>query len=261
VVFDFSAILLLATAVGAAIVLTDAFMRGQRAVADSAADRSVRRQSIVVSYARSFLPVIVVVLLLRSFVFEPFRIPSGSMMPGLVDGDFIFVDKHSYGLRLPLFNTKVVPIGEPTRGDVIVFRSPADPSVNLIKRLIGLPGDHVVVRNNRVFINGELVPLKADGLYPGGYRFGDAELGIERFEAGEHVVMFATARTAADFDGMVPAGHYFFMGDNRNDSEDSRFPKVGFVPQANLVGRAVRIWMNWRIPGWPQWSRIGRQIQ
>ncbi len=109
------------------------------------------------------------------------------MMPGLVDGDFIFVDKFSYGLRLPVINTKILPIGEPQRGDVIVFRLPSDPSVNFIKRLVGLPGDHVVVRDNRITINGVPVPLQPDGVYSGGYGFTGAELALERFGATQHM--------------------------------------------------------------------------
>src|SRR5277367_5263448 len=117
----------------------------------------------LVYYSRSFLPVILIVLLLRSFVFEPFRIPSASMMPGLVDGDFILVSKFSYGLRLPLLNAQILRTGEPQRGDVIVFRLPSDPSVHFIKRLIGLPGDHIVVRDNRITVNGTPIPIQPDG--------------------------------------------------------------------------------------------------
>jgi signal peptidase I len=215
----------------------------------------------MVSYARSFFPVLCIVLLIRSFAFEPFRIPSASMMPGLVDGDFILVNKFTYGLRLPVINTKVFPIGEPGRGDVVVFRSPADTSVDLIKRLVGLPGDHVVVRDNQLFINGAPVGLTPDGTYGGGFGFSGSPLVKERFGTADHVIMLAPGRLAADFDGVVPEGHYFFMGDNRNDSEDSRFADVGFVPEDHLVGHAIRIWMNWRIPGLPQWGRVGLRIQ
>jgi signal peptidase I len=214
-----------------------------------------------VYYARSFLPVILVVLVVRAFVFEPFRIPSASMMPGLVDGDFIFVNKFSYGLRLPLLNTKIAAIGEPQRGDVIVFRLPSDPSVHFVKRLIGLPGDHIVVRDNQVILNGEPVPKERDGVYLGGYGFSGSALALELLGGERHVIMFAPNRDSIDYDAVVPAGQYFFMGDNRNDSADSRFPLVGFVPEENLVGHAVRIWMNWQIPGWPQWHRIGMKIR
>ena len=218
-------------------------------------------EPLLVYYARSFFPVILIVLLVRAFVFEPFRIPSASMMPGLVAGDFIFVDKFSYGLRLPVTNTKIVPIGEPQRGDVIVFRLPSDPSVHFIKRLVGLPGDRITVRDNRISINGQQIPIRPDGAYSGGYGFDGAALALEQFGATQHRVMFALNRSAADFDAVVPQGQYFFMGDNRNDSEDSRFPLVGFVPERNLVGKAVRIWMNWRLPGWPDWRRIGMKIR
>jgi signal peptidase I len=144
---------------------------------------------------------------------------------------------------------------------VVVFRLPSSPSIHYIKRLVGLPGDHVLVRDNRVFINGLPIPLEAAGTYSGEYGFTGAALGSERFGDTEHVVMFAADRAATDFEATVPPDMYFFMGDNRNDSEDSRFSMVGFVPAHNLVGRAVRIWMNWRLPGWPDWHRIGMKIR
>lgn len=119
----------------------------------------------------------------------------------------------------------------------------------------------MVVHDNRVFINGMVIPLDAAGTYLGAYGFTGAALGTERFGGTEHKVMFATDRTATDFEATVPKGMYFFMGDNRNDSQDSRFSTVGFVPEHNLVGRAIRIWMNWRLPGWPDWHRIGMKIR
>ena len=257
--FDFSAVFVIAAVVTGTIVLVDRI----RPAADRGGAHSDPAAGVrpLVSYARSLFPIILIVLLLRSFLFEPFRIPSASMMPGLVGGDFILVDKFSYGLRLPWLNTKIVSIGKPRRGDVIVFRSTSGPSIHLIKRLVGLPGDHVIVHDNRVFINGTLIPLISDGIYSGGYGFSGSDLALEKFVESEHVVMFASHRWAADFDGIVPAGHYFFMGDNRNDSEDSRFAPVGFVPEENLVGHARLIWMNWRIPGWPEWRRIGTRIR
>lgn len=255
---DLSVLLVAVLAVAGAILLVDAVsLRPKR---KAAAQGTPVEDPVVVSYARSLFPVLLVVLLFRTFVFEPFRIPSASMMPGLVDGDFILVNKFTYGLRLPLLNTKVLSIGEPRRGDVVVFRAPSEP-INLIKRLVGLPGDHVIVRDNRVEINGSLVPLTPDGSYADGYGFNGSELEKERFGDTEHVIMLAPERFPADFDGVVPAGHYFFMGDNRNDSEDSRFAKVGFVSADRLVGRASRIWMNWQIPGWPKLRRVGMPIR
>jgi signal peptidase I len=215
---------------------------------------------VVVGYARTLFPLLLIVLVVRSFIVEPFRIPSASMMPGLVDGDYILVDKFSYGLKLPLSNTEILRIGAPRRGDVVVFGLPSDPSTHYIKRRVGLPGDHVVVHDNRLYINGQPVPLTNAGQFRGGFGFAGSPLGVERFGAERHVVMFAEDRPAKDFDAIVPAGQFFFMGDNRNDSQDSRFAAVGFVPFKNLTGRATRIWMNWRFPGWPDWRRIGAKI-
>jgi signal peptidase I len=220
-----------------------------------------RAEPVIVEYARSFFPIILVVLVVRSFIFEPFRIPSDSMMPTLLDGDFIFVSKYSYGLKLPVLNTKVVPIGNPARGDVVVFRLPSDPSINYIKRLVGLPGDRISVRNDQLFINGERIPVEFNGTYEKEDYYG-AQLGLERLGEATHTVMYIPGREAADFDGVVPAGHYYFMGDNRDNSRDSRFPEVGFVPEGNLVGKAVRIWLNVKLPSGPVlWSRIGDAIK
>ena len=255
---DISALLVLALGVTALILVADAVYFGPRradrpgGIAHS--DRTIR------AYARSFFPIILIVLVVRSFLFEPFRIPSPSMMPTLVDGDFIFVNKFVYGLRLPVINTKVISTGEPRRGDVIVFRLPADPSIHYIKRLIGLPGDHIVVHDNRLTINGSAVPLEPDGTYSGGYGFSGSQLEVEQL-GDDHLIMFATDRLSTDYDAVVPAAHYFFMGDNRNDSQDSRFPQVGFVPAENLVGRAGHIWLNWQFTSWPRWNRIGQAIR
>lgn len=256
---DITGILLIVLAVASAILLLDKLiLRPRRARRHPS---SADQKPIVIDYVQSLLPVLVIVVLFRSFLFESFRIPSASMMPGLVDGDFILVSKFTYGLRLPLLHTKLLSIWEPQRGDVIVFRSTSGPHIDLIKRLVGLPGDHVVVRSNRVTINGTEIPVTAEGTYGGGYGFTGAPLEREAFGSSEHVIMLASERPSADFEGVVPAGHYFFMGDNRNDSEDSRFDRVGFVPDDHLVGHALRIWMNWRVPGWPQLGRIGQVIR
>jgi signal peptidase I len=257
VTLDLSAVLVFALGVTGLILAAEVYL-GPRRLARRG--NAVTGDYKLLAYARSFFPVILIVVLVRSFVFEPFRIPSASMMPNLVDGDFIFVNKFVYGLRLPLTNTKVLSTGEPHRGDVVVFRLPSDPSIYYIKRLIGLPGDHVVVRDNRLTINGSAIPLESHGIYSDGYGFNGSELGVERL-GDDHLVMFATHRFSTDYDATVPAAHYFFMGDNRNDSQDSRFPPVGFVPAENLVGRATRIWLNWHLPGWPHWNRIGQAIR
>jgi signal peptidase I len=265
-IFDFSFILVAATALTGVIWAIDvALFKRQRLAA--AASRGVPpeevREPIVVEYARSFFPVILIVLLIRSFLFEPFRIPSDSMMPTLLDGDFIFVNKYAYGLRLPVVNSKIVGIGEPQRGDVIVFRLPSEPSTNYIKRLVGLPGDHIAVRDDVLYVNGQKVDVQLNGLYQGvgqsAARNPNARLGTERLGEVTHQVLYQN-RQPPDYDQVVPEGHYFFMGDNRDNSQDSRFDKVGFVPERNLVGKAVRIWLNWDLPDAPIWSRIGDPI-
>jgi len=244
---DYEAILLAIVAVCGAILLVERLL--------------LKRPTSVGSFARSAFPVLLIVLAFRSFLFEPFRIPSASMMPGLEEGDFILVNKFNYGLRLPVINTRIVATGAPRRGDVVVFRSTSGPPINLIKRLVGLPGDHITVRDNHISINGKPVALAPDGQYTGGFGFTGAPLEKETFGTADHLIMLAPNRYAADFDGTVPAGHYFFMGDNRNDSEDSRFARVGFVPEDHLIGHAIRIWMNWKIPGWPQLGRVGAAIR
>ena len=211
------------------------------------------RQTLV-EYSRSFFPVLLIVLVIRSFVFEPFRIPSGSMMPTLLQGDFIFVKKFSYGLRLPVTETKIIETGEPDRGDVVVFRLPQDPSVNYIKRVIGLPGDTLVYEDHRLTINGELVELEqspdatpAQPVY------------IEHLDGRTHKILITNAYSVRDDVYQVPEGHYFVMGDNRDNSKDSRF--IEAIPESHLVGEAVRVWMHMDGLSWPRWDRIGTKIQ
>jgi signal peptidase I len=260
---DFSFWLLLLTVISGVIwgidVLFFKAARTHRKVAASASAGTPRHDPIIVDYARSFFPVLAIVFVVRAFLFEPFRIPSDSMMPGLLAGDFIFVSKFSYGLRLPVINSKVIATSDPKRGDVVVFRLPANPSVNYIKRLMGLPGDHVVVQNDRVTINGQTMPLQMDGTYnEHGYQ--DAQLATEDLGTVKHTVMFLPGYLPRDFDGVVPAGHYLFMGDNRDNSQDGRFPQVGFVPDENLVGHAELIWFHWKFSEMPIFSRIGTRI-
>lgn len=263
---DFSLILVVATAVTGAIWGIDALLFKPRRVAVAGGMTPVREPTLV-EYARSFFPVILIVLLVRSFLFEPFRIPSDSMMPTLLDGDFIFVNKYAYGLRVPVLNEKIIETGEPKRGDVIVFRLPSDPSTNYIKRLVGLPGDHIAVFQDKLVVNGQLVPVKPAGIYKG-LRHDGARIGEENLFGVRHRVLFMPERwpyfygDGQPFEVVVPEGRYFFMGDNRDNSRDSRYPEVGLVPERNLVGKAVRIWLNWRLPeAAPIWSRIGDRIQ
>ena len=257
-VFDFSFVLVLATLVTGLVWAVDAWYFKPRRLA-AAQGGMPAAEPVLVEYSRSFFPIILIVLVIRSFLFEPFRIPSDSMMPTLLDGDFIFVNKFTYGLRLPVVNAEVVKLGEPQRGDVVVFRLPSDPSTNYIKRLVGLPGDHITVREKRVWVNGDLQPVQLDGVYEGFGHTG-AQVGIEQLGAAQHRVLYIPNRPSYDFDDVVPPGHYFFMGDNRDNSRDSRFPEVGFVPADNIVGRAVVIWLNWNLPHAPIWGRIGNSI-
>jgi signal peptidase I len=213
------------------------------------------RESIVVEYARSFFPVILIVLLFRSFIAEPFKIPSGSMMPTLLVGDFILVNKFAYGLRLPVLGTKIVPIGEPKRGDVFVFRYPNpdhDPKkegIDYIKRVIGLPGDEITYRNKTLYINGQEVPQTLLGPFIGtgdeGRKMAGTDVADEALPEVTHKILKFSSLSRGGMEGTwrVPAGHYFAMGDNRDNSEDSRY--WGFVPEENVVGRAFVIWMNW----------------
>ena len=226
-------------------------------------DRSVKDdEPLLVDYAKSFFPILLAVLIIRSFLFEPFRIPSGSMMPTLLVGDFILVNKFDYGLRLPVINTKVLPLGEPERGDVAVFRYPEQPEVDYIKRIVGLPGDMVRVDDQQLSINGEVVPLETTGRYDGDANLKHAGLttAIETLpDGGPHRILMDKDRRLGAAEWTVPEGQYFVMGDNRNHSNDSRF--WGFVPESNLVGKAVMIWLhwNWQDGGFDA-ARIGRSI-
>lgn len=248
--FDLALVLVVLTVITGAVWLADLFLRRRREGGP---------EPKLVDYSRSFFPVLLIVLLIRSFLFEPYRIPSSSMVPTLLVGDFIFVTKYAYGLRLPVLHTKILDTGGPERGDVAVFRLPSDPSVNYIKRVVGLPGDELVYRDHQLFINGERVPLEDNGVYVRGGERG--RLYLEALGEREHKVLLKRRPVATVFRYTVPEGCYFVMGDNRDNSRDSRFPEVGCVPEENLVGRASRIWLNWRWGHAPIWGRIGDGIE
>lgn len=230
--------------------------------ADPARLAAVRKQPVLVEYARSFFPIILVVLVLRSFLVEPFRIPSGSMMPTLLAGDFILVNKFSYGLRLPVTDTKIIGVGSPQRGDIMVFRFPQDPSVDYIKRVIGLPGDRIRYQDKTLYINGEKIEQQYRGEYTGvgaGLGMSGASLRTEKLGDEEHEILVQSRHRIAEGEWVVPEGHYFAMGDNRDNSNDSRF--WGPVPERNLVGRAFMIWMSWdSASSSVNWSRIGTKL-
>jgi signal peptidase I len=239
--YDFSFFLVVATIVTG--VVWGAYLVYLKATGQTFSEE---KEPLVVEYARSFFPVVLVVLLLRSFLVEPFRIPSGSMMPTLLIGDFILVNKYTYGIRLPVVNTKVVEISEPERGDIVVFRFPKNPKIDYIKRVVGLPGDKIAYYNKKVYVNGQLARQTSLGPYQGvgqGRSMTGAELKLEDLAGIEHEILIMPGVPTVEGVFQVPAGHYFVMGDNRDNSNDSRY--WGFVPEQNLVGRAFFIWMNW----------------
>jgi signal peptidase I len=305
---DFSLVLLLLSLGTGLVWLVDhLFVRRRRDAAAAAARPQpvVLREPGTVDYARSFFPVAFIVLVVRAFVFEPFRIPSDSMMPTLLDGDFIVVNKYAYGLRWPVLNEKFMEIGQPERGDVVVFRWPENPNINYIKRLVGLPGDRVEIRDDHLVINGETIALQPIDRYTDGCY---VNMGLARETLGEHTHQVLTCRSPIgltpaygygppdagtapvcdrkrfrqqysggrfcresppdagrdsgdeSFD-VVPPGHFLMIGDNRDNSQDSR--EWGLVPEKNLVGKATRIWFNFDLQRDKviNWGRIGDGIQ
>ncbi len=291
---DFSLVLVMVVMASGGVWLLDHLLfapQRLRAATRAGRDAAGIALPVTVDYARSFFPVAVIVLVVRSLIFEPFRIPSDSMMPTLLDGDFIVVNKFAYGLRLPVIEQKFVSIGEPERGDVVVFHYPPDPAVNFIKRVVGLPGDRVRIESDQLIINGQPVPLQPGGRYDDGcyhnMRLSTEVLGLHTHqtlscltpdELGappgptcprrlDHNYQCTEPDPMTEHDHsdstemLVPAGSYLMIGDNRDNSLDGRY--WGFVPEDHLVGKATRIWFNWDLQrsGGPIWSRMGRRIE
>jgi signal peptidase I len=258
VIFDFSTIMVLLVAVSGAIWGIDAWaFRARRQARAGGADVP---DPMLVDYARSFFPIFLIVLILRAFLVEPFRIPSGSMIPTLLVGDFILVNKFGYGIRLPVINKRIIEIGDPARGDVVVFRYPEDPSTPFIKRVVGLPGDRIAYKQKRLWVNGEQVPYDDAGTYVGvksAVMHTGAEKLVEHLDGKAHDLIVTPRAYSFDWEGTVPPDSYFVLGDNRDNSRDSRF--WGFVPNENLIGRAFIIWMNW--DKGPDLKRIGTRIE
>lgn len=247
---NFALFMLAALAITGFVWLLDYFWLGKMRVAGA-------KEPMLVEYSKSFFPVILAVFLIRSFLVEPFKIPSGSMMPTLLVGDFILVNKYTYGLRVPVMNDTFIEVHHPQRGEVVVFRFPKDPSLDYIKRVVGLPGDHIEYRNKQIIVNGKPVAQQQNGYYeyvaPGlnqvSVRRVDEQLGEHN-----HDILIDDNNPPLDGEVTVPEGQYFVMGDNRDNSNDSRF--WGFVPDRNIVGRAFLIWWNFDNLG-----RIGTHIK
>ena len=271
--FDFEFLLLILTAVTGILWLADVLLFAR--LRQQPATSKIKKEPLIIEYSRAFFPVLIAVLVLRAFLFEPFRIPSGSMMPTLLVGDFILVNKFTYGLRMPVWQTRITEGNKPRRGDVVVFRYPQDESQDYIKRVVGLPGDHVGYYNRRLSINGKQLEIESDGVYQGlgdlhqmQYANGCDRAGAgcqvyrERINQTQYTIMTNPGSTfGVNGELFVPEGHYFVMGDNRDHSNDSRI--WGYVPEENLVGKAVMIWMHW---DWRKdgtgldLSRVGRKI-
>jgi signal peptidase I len=261
--FDFELILFYATVITGVLSLLDIiFLAPKRKRIKMLSGRDVK-MPMIMDYARSFFPVLIIVFLLRAFTFEPFRIPSGSLEPTLLEGDFILVNKFDYGIRIPVIHKKILGSGTPQRGDIVVFRWPPNPSINFIKRVIGVPGDRISYVNKELTINGVKAPqtFVQDALVQD-----DPEATWKALENQEdllgikHHIFINPERSSRDYhDIIVPAGMYFVMGDNRDDSGDSRF--WGFVPDKNIIGKASVVWLSWdKNATNVRWKRFGSVI-
>ncbi|SDT93503.1 signal peptidase I [Halopseudomonas salegens] len=287
---DFPLILVLAVAITGALALLDRlWLARRRAKAVERYEQSVDtvdprtrerlvKEPLAIEYAKSFFPVLAIVLVLRSFLVEPFQIPSGSMKPTLEVGDFILVNKFAYGIRLPVLNTKIISVDDPQRGEVMVFRYPNNPRINYIKRVIGMPGDHVVYADKQFYINGErieqsMIERRSDDEIPLGHPLRAAaqvEIREEYLGDQDHRIRLKQLSPAADKqEWRVPEGHYFMVGDNRDNSNDSRYwsspdipePLWGMVPDNYIVGKAFVVWMHWPSPklsNLPSFSTVSR---
>lgn len=272
--FDFNLILVPVTLILFVIWLLDKFIFKQRKT------KGKGQENFIIAWAYDFWPILAVVLFLRSFLYEPFNIPSESMLPTLKVGDFILVNKFEYGVRLPLVHSKIISTGEPQRGEVVVFRYPENPRISYIKRVIGLPGDTIEMKNGELYVNGQaqnrqllgqietnikvsqgLMPIQMDQYQNqlGHHQFVSHQISATQKDAllTEQVRKEQNITMNQNWSYTVPQGQYFVMGDNRDQSEDSRY--WGFVPEENLIGRAFYVWMH-KEAGFnlPSFSRNGK---
>lgn len=259
---DFSLVLAIVILVSGVIWGVDHwfFAAKREAQAETEADGGkTPTEPAIVEFSRFLFPVVLIVFLLRGFIAEPFRIPSGSMLPTLEIGDFILVSKFNYGIRLPVLNKKIIETGNPQRGDVVVFRYPENPAIDYIKRVIGVPGDEIGYYNKVLYINGKIAEQQPKGDYIFDYhKFKRSVESLPGNDVVKHDIIVSELQPASDFVLRVPENSYFVLGDNRDNSRDSRY--WGFVPDKNLVGRAFFVWMSWEWGHWPKWHRIGNSI-
>ena len=267
--FNFPLILLAVTAISGLIYLCDIVFWAKKRMASTHG-----KLPLFVDYARSFFPVLLAVLIIRSFIIQPFRVPTGSLEPTIAPGDFILVNQFTYGLRFPVWGWHFLPIGEPQHGDIVVFHWPVDPSKDFVKRVIGLPGDRISYINKVLYINGQEMPqtfvrttTDTNGGNSGSWPVNVVE---EDFFGEKHQIYVCVQSPGAIsrcpnsamqnfYDVVVPQGQYFMMGDNRDDSDDSRF--WGFVPEQNLVGKAFMVFFSWNsADSSARWNRIGTKI-
>jgi signal peptidase I len=255
--FDFPFILTMLVLISGVIALLDIIFWAKKREKE-------QKPSIFIEYSRSFFPVLFIVLIIRSFIIQPYRVPTGSLEPTILPGDFIAVNQFAYGLRLPIGNFKIVPIGEPKRGDIVLFHWPVNPSIIFVKRVVGLPGDHIIYQNKILTINGKVAPQQAIttilDIEPD-YPPIPVEERSEDLLGVTHNIQVRTdgGGETANIDIVVPPNCYFMMGDNRDNSDDSRM--WGCVPEANLVGKAFVIWLSWDSEQHSlRWRRIGKLI-
>ena len=256
---NFEAVLFYATVLTGLIALVDVlFFAKQRK-----AKHPHKPLPMIFDYSRSFFPVLLIVFVFRSFVFEPFRIPSGSLEPTLLMGDFILVNKYDYGIRLPLLHKKIIDDHMPKHGDIMVFRWPAGPSYNFIKRVIGLPGDHVSYIDKKIYINGVLMPqtfIQKNTAQDESGNHWTVDEYQEDLLGVKHDIYLTQGKASRNYINVtVPQGMYFVMGDNRDDSADSRY--WGFVPERAIIGKAMFVWLSWGgLDHGIRWNRFGQSI-
>lgn len=261
--FDFPFILTMLVVITGLIALADVLFLSKKREAQEGQTTEELKKPYLIELARSFFPALLLVWLIRSFIIQPYRVPTGSLEPTVLPGDFIAVKQFSYGLRMPVINQKIFSVGYPQRGDIALFHWPVDTSKLFVKRVIGLPGDHIVYKNKTLTINdkemtqeyvGKAVEIEQDGTSM-------VDQKIENLDGIKHNIFIKPDTSdPVDIDVVVPEGHYFMMGDNRDDSDDSR--SWGFVPDRNLIGKAFGIWLSWdSMDHRVRWNRIGKAVK